>query len=133
MKYAAALAVVLVIGCGGQDQAEESVAAEGDAAAATATETGDLSDVAGSVEAAEELVQDCLELVAGEQFAEAVPICVVAVAQNPGNEEALAALTQAKAETEGAAEAMASDAMDEAKDTATDVAGEAGSLMGKTD
>ena len=116
-KYAAALAVVLLIGCGGQDQGPETAMDEGaEVPAEAATGTEDLSDVAGSVAA--EQVQSCLELVAADKFAEAVPICMVAVSQNRDNEEVLAALALATAGAE--VEAEASDAMDEATGMAQD-------------
>jgi hypothetical protein len=134
-------------GCGGQDSGTELPSI--DAAKESAAEAGTaLSEAAGEAEASadakvEELAgsvsgdaqsADCLALVAGGEFTEAVSVCTAALAADPANQQLQRALDSANAgagQLTDAAGAASDAAKQGAEDAAADAAGDAvGDLLG---
>ena len=117
MKRLAGIGLILTLAaCGGQDMS-------GDAGNA---------DVAAG---ADQAIEDCLELVANEQYAEALGVCHAAVRQAPESERAVAGLRQA---SEGVAQLDpgAAELDDDAEDRLDDAGapeGAAGEYPGTTD
>ena len=87
------------------DTADDAAEAASDAAGDAADAASDAADAAGdAAEAAADAVtsggsQGCLDLVAEARFAEAVPVCTGALADDPTNQAVKDALDKAKAAT----------------------------------
>jgi hypothetical protein len=116
-KYAAALAMLALIACGGQE-ASAPEPTQGAEASGTEAVGGTAPDVAGAPfeAAAPAEIQSCLELVQEGRFSDAVPVCLRAVEQNPESAEAKAALEEAQQQAAGAsAEEAGSEALGEAE------------------
>ena len=99
----------LLLACGGQDSNIPSVESAGEAlegaAEGLAEQAGDVADEArGLAEQAGEAASDamsgdaanCLELVRGGQFAEAIPVCTQALSLDSSNQEVQDALDTAR-------------------------------------
>jgi hypothetical protein len=89
-----------------------------------------MSEVKGAVESVvDPAVKDCLSLVQGGQFSEALPVCTRAVKADPDNEAVASALQTAQQKTAEAQAAQAAEGMQETGEAQLEQAKEG--LMGR--